>query len=271
MHNEYTVSSIAECYETIIQWVYSTDAYSSVLYDGFIANTLVNQQTKTYKYKSVSNYGMSYIEWSTLPSTVVLLHPHTQRVTVFKNNRYGFFVYVVLFDSTICITVSDTFSTTSAWYEQLNTPRLCNNLANITDLTNASRNSSMLGNVFMYNNAQYTVIATLKVESENTRLYCHYKNNCIALNTVDETSLSRKTYNAFFGMVRKHKPWDKGWYVSGSAFGVLESIDRINVERAKKVATVDGAEVTTLYAKLTYVGTDLVIINDQNLMILITI
>lgn len=262
MHNEYTVSSIAECYETIIQWVSSTDAYSSVFYDDFIANTLVNNQTKTYKYKTVSNYGMSFSEWSTLPSTVVLLHPHTQRVTVFKNNRYGFFVYVVLFDSTICITVSDTFSTTSAWYEQLNTPRLSHNFANITDLTNASRNATTLGDVFTYNNAQYTVIATLKVESENTRLYCHYKNNCIALNTVDETAPSRKTYNAFFGMIRKHKPWDRGWYVSGSAFGVLEVIDRVNVERAKNVAIVDGAEVTTLYAKLTYVGTDLSLIND---------
>ena len=262
LHNEYTVASIEECYETAIKWISNTEAYESVLYDDFIPNTLLNSLTKNYKYKTTADYNMSYNEWTTLPSTVSLLHPHTQRMTVFRNRRYGFFVYVVLFDTTICVTLADNFSTTSAWYEQTNTPRLVQDFENITDLTPVARSATSVGDIFTYNNAQYTVISMLKVESTDTKLYCNYKNNCVSLNTIDESNVSRRTYNVFFGMVRKHKPWDNGWYMSGSAFGVLESIDRINVDREKRTSKVDGVEITTSYAKLTYIGTDLCIIND---------
>lgn len=214
-------------------------------------------------YSNYANYKLDEVGWETLPTVDINSNNIKMFLSVFKNELIGFYIELVhdVTNENIYMIVTDNYSPDLAWTNQKMSAQLLTSPSNVTDLTSTyfMPSSNIEGEVFKYNNLYSCPVAKIKIESDNTELYCNYLNNCIEISTVDVTDVTRHTYNMFCGVVKKHHNWDKGWMFGGTSCGVVQTINRIAVVRKSKI--VEGSPPVR-YGELSFLGTDTLYVDD---------
>lgn len=227
MHNEYSISSLAQCYARVKQWINTISVFSPVVIDVDYASTfsavkgakIANFDT----FVKSNGYKMGMID--NISATKILNPNQTIDITytVYKNLPNEYYLIIALDKQTqrIYFTTCDSYKTSYSCFEQEHScyARIINSFKSDTT---TNYNTGRYCNVHM---AYYTAVACLAVESENTELHCTYFNNCIALSTIDVTDVTRHTYNVFVGMLKKHRHYDGGNYFAGNACAYIESVD----------------------------------------------
>lgn len=258
------MSTLQECYDNIILWMKSLSVLSLIVDNkkcDFTTN-IPDGTLDTNTYTNCKNFGMLYITWGSIPTTDINKNDVNMYMSVFKNELVGFYIEVVhdITNSNIYMIVTDDYKYNMPWNRQENSSELSESLANISDFTDLYFASGQNdGIIFNYNNLYSCPVAKIKIESNNTELYCNYSDNNIEISTVDATDVTRHTYNMFCGVIKKHRYWDKGWFYGGSSCGVIQMINRISVNRRSKKTSVG---TTVSYGVLSFLGTDTVYIDD---------
>lgn len=227
MHNEYSISSLSDCYTKVKQWLSTIDVFSPVLLDvDFVSYASAVKGAKIANFNdfmSANNYVTGMID--NIPPRRTYNAGQTINIvySVYKNilNEYYLVVAYDKINERIYFTSCDSYKAGNSCFEQDHScyaRRVNGYKSDITSAYNAGRYC----NVHM---AGYTAVACLLVESENSELHCTYNNNCIAISTIDVTDVTRHTYNVFVGMLRKHRNYTGGNYFAGNACAYLEIID----------------------------------------------
>lgn len=215
-------------------------------------------------YSNCKEHGLNYVTWNEIPINDINSNNIAMFLSVFKNNLSNFYIELVhdVTNGNIYMIVTDTYKYNMSWCSQDYSAQLSASLENITDLTDAYFSvDNQLGVIYNYNNMYSCPVAKIKLETNNSKLYCNYENNNINISVVDISDVTRHTYNMFCGLIKKHRPWDKGWFFGGSSCGVVHTINRISVE---KNSIVDSLGNTKYYGTLSFIGTDTIYENDPS-------
>lgn len=228
MHNEYSISSLSDCYTKVKQWLSTIDVFTPVLLDvDFASSVSAVKGAKMANFDDFiasNNYRLGMLDGG-IPTSRTYDSGQTIDIaySVYKNipNEYYLVIAHDQINSRIYFTTCDSYKAGYSCFEQEHScyARRVNGYK--SDITN-NYNSGRYCNVHM---AGYTAVACLLVESENSELHCTYNNNCIALSTIDVTDMTRHTYNVFVGILRKHRNYTGGNYFAGNACAYIELID----------------------------------------------